>query len=239
VFDLAGKVALVTGAGQGNAVKLLEVLTECGAEVVVNDVEVDRAEEVAKRFGARAAPFDVTDLEAVRAGGADLGPVDILVNNAGLPPGAARAPFLEQTPEQWRPYIDVNLFGVLNCVHVFLPGMLERQWGRIITITSGAALIGSNIGMSIYAAGKAGALGFTRALAWEVAQSGVTVNAISLGMMENAAGGVSPTYRRVVQPMERWGTGRDIGAAVVWLAAEAGWVTGQTIAVDGGVVMIR
>ena len=91
---------------------------------------------------------------------------------------------------------------------------------------SGAALIGSNIGMSIYAAGKAGALGFTRALAWEVAQSGVTVNAISLGMMENAAGGVSPTYRRVVQPMERWGTGRDIGAAVVWLAAEAGWVTG-------------
>ncbi len=239
MFDLAEKVALVTGAGQGNAVKLVEVLTECGAEVVVNDVEVDRAEEVAKRFGARAAPFDVTDVEAVRAGVADLGPVDILVNNAGLPPGAARAPFLDQTPEQWRPYIDVNLFGVLNCVHVVLPGMLERQWGRIITITSGAALIGSNIGMSIYAAGKAGALGFTRALAWEVAQSGVTVNAISLGMMENAAGGVSPTYRRVVQPMERWGTGRDIGAAVVWLAAEAGWVTGQTIAVDGGVVMIR
>ena len=96
MFDLAEKVALVTGAGQGNAVKLVEVLTECGAEVVVNDVEVDRAEEVAKRFGARAAPFDVTDVEAVRAGVADLGPVDILVNNAGLPPGAARAPFLDR-----------------------------------------------------------------------------------------------------------------------------------------------
>lgn len=239
MFDLAGKVALVTGAGQGNAVKLLEALTECGAAVIVNDIEVERAEEVAKRFDARAAPFDVTDVEAVRAGVAGLGSIDILVNNAGLPPAAAKAPFLEQTPEQWRPYIDVNLFGVLNCVHAVLPGMVERGWGRIVTITSGAALIGSKIGMSLYAAGKAGALGFTRALAWEVAQSGVTVNAISLGMMENAAAGISETYRRRTQPIERWGTGRDIGSAVVWLAAEGGWVTGQTIAVDGGVVMIR
>jgi NAD(P)-dependent dehydrogenase (short-subunit alcohol dehydrogenase family) len=93
--------------------------------------------------------------------------------------------------------------------------------------------------MSLYAAGKAGALGFTRALASEVAGGGVTVNAISLGIMENAAEGVSESYRKRIQPIPRWGTGRDIGAAIVWLAAEGGWVTGQTIAVDGGVVMIR
>jgi NAD(P)-dependent dehydrogenase (short-subunit alcohol dehydrogenase family) len=239
VFQLDEKVALVTGAGQGNALKILEVLTECGANVIVNDVDEDRAHAVAKKFGGRAAPFDVTDVDAVRAGTADLGPIDILVNNAGLPPGAAKKPFLEQTPEEWHPYVNVNLFGVLNCVHAVLPGMLEREWGRVVTITSGAALIGSKIGMSLYAAGKAAALGFTRALASEVAGAGVTVNAISLGIMENAAEGVSESYRRRVQPIPRWGTGRDIGAAIVWLAAEGGWVTGQTIAVDGGVVMIR
>jgi NAD(P)-dependent dehydrogenase (short-subunit alcohol dehydrogenase family) len=239
VFQLDDKVALVTGAGQGNALKILEVLTECGADVIVNDIDESRSHAVAKRFGGRAAPFDVTDVESVAAGVANLGRIDILVNNAGLPPEAVKKPFVEQSPDEWRPYVDVNLFGVLNCVQAVLPGMLDREFGRIVTITSGAALIGSRIGMSLYAAGKAAALGFTRALATEVARAGVTVNAISLGMMENAAAGVSETYRKRVQPIPRWGTGRDIGAAIVWLAAEGGWVTGQTIAVDGGVVMIR
>jgi NAD(P)-dependent dehydrogenase (short-subunit alcohol dehydrogenase family) len=239
MFDLSGKVALVTGAGQGNAIKILEVLTESGAEVIVNDLYEARAIQVAKRFGGQPAAFDVRDQAAVKASIAALGSIDILINNAGLPPAAAKKPFLEQSPEEWRPYIDVNLYGVLNCTHAVLPGMIQREWGRIITITSGAALIGSKIGMSLYAAGKSGALGFMRALAWEVAGAGVTVNAISLGIMENAAEGVSEKFRRRAQPISRWGTGRDIGTAIVWLAAEGSWVTGQTIAVDGGVVMIR
>jgi NAD(P)-dependent dehydrogenase (short-subunit alcohol dehydrogenase family) len=241
VFRLDGRVALVTGSGAGNGLRVAETLAQCGAEVVVNDVDAERAKLAAERVGGRFAVFDVGELASVEAAAAAIGRVDILVNNAGLPPGAAKKPFLEQTPEEWRPYLDVNLYGVLHCVRTFLPGMQERGWGRIVTISSGAALVGSNIGMSIYAAGKAAALGFTRALAWEVARHGVTVNAIASGIMENARGpgGVPDSYIAANQPLRRPGTGRDIGSTVAWLAMDDSWVTGQTIAVDGGIVMIR
>jgi NAD(P)-dependent dehydrogenase (short-subunit alcohol dehydrogenase family) len=237
MFRLDGRTALVTGAGQGNAIGILEALAEAGASVVVNDLDAARAEDVAGRLGARAAPFDVTDHAAVAAAVAEVGPVDVLVNNAGLPPEGRQKPFLDQSPDEWRPYVEVNLYGVLNCAHATVPGMCERGWGRVVTISSGAGLVGTDIGMSMYATGKAAALGFTRALASEVARHGVTVNALALGIMENAAAFV-PNIARAV-PVGRAGTGLDVGAAVVWLAAEGSWVTGQTIAVDGGAVMVR
>lgn len=243
MFELDRRVALVTGAGQGVGVGIAECLAEQGAAVAVNDLHAERAEAVAARLrepGARAsaAPFDVTDEEAVIAGvravEEDLGPLDILVNNAGVPAGMGLASFLHSTPEQWKAQIDLNLYGLLHCVRTVLPGMCTRGYGRIVVISSGAAQVGLPIGVSLYGAAKAGALGFVRHVAQEVARRGVTVNAVALGLMENVAGADTETLRRTI-PVGRPGTGRDAGAAVAYLASEeAAWVTGQTLSVNGG-----
>ncbi|MBN2624600.1 MAG: SDR family NAD(P)-dependent oxidoreductase, partial [Acidimicrobiales bacterium] len=119
---LAGKVALVTGAGQGVGAAIAEVLAAEGASVAVNDLFPDRAEAVAAEVGGRAVPFDVTDLDAVRAGFADAGPVDILVNNAGIPTaGFPQVDFKDSDPALWRRFVDLNLYGVMNCTHTALP----------------------------------------------------------------------------------------------------------------------
>jgi NAD(P)-dependent dehydrogenase (short-subunit alcohol dehydrogenase family) len=244
MFDLTGHVALVTGAGQGIGAGIAETLAECGAAVAVNDLFPDRAEAEVKTIvdaGASAAPaaFDVTDLEQVRAGVAEiatsLGPVDILVNNAGIVQEGPRGlvQFRDLDPGEWHRSIDLNLYGVLNCVKATIDGMCDRGFGRIVTISSGAGVTGLKIGVSMYAAGKGGAIGFMRHLALETARYGVTANTLALGLMDNAAGrgtsGLPPAA-----PVGRAGTGRDVGAAVVWLAAEGEWVTGQTIGINGG-----
>jgi NAD(P)-dependent dehydrogenase (short-subunit alcohol dehydrogenase family) len=247
MFDLTGRVALVTGAGQNVGAGIAATLAECGAAVAVNDVVKERAEEQVDMITGQggtavAAPFDVTDLDAVRDGVArveeSLGPIDILVNNAGLPLGEGRAPtqFRDMDPENWHHYVDLNLYGVLNCVRAVVDGMCERGWGRIITISSGAAQQGLGIGMSMYAAGKGGAISFMRDLAVEVGKSGVRCNTLALGLMENAQG-QSLNLSAARFPAGRAGTPRDVGAAVVWLAAEGDWVTGQTIGINGGSIM--
>ena len=244
MFDLTGRVALVTGAGQNVGAGIAATLAECGATVAVNDVVRERAEEQARVITgggatAVAAAFDVTDLEAVRAGVAEVeeavGPVDVLVNNAGIPHDERRSPspFREMDPDDWHHYVDLNLYGVLNCVKAVVDGMCARGWGRIVTISSGAGQQGLGIGMPMYAAGKGGAISFMRDLAVEVGPFGVRCNTLALGLMENAQG-QSMNLSAKGSPAGRAGTGRDVGAAVVWLAAEGDWVTGQTIGINGG-----
>lgn len=245
MFELHGKVALVTGAGQGVGAGIARALATQGAVVAVNDYFADRAEAVVAGIAtdggtAIAVPFDVTDYDDVARGFATvverLGQVDILVNNAGNGGAHGMVPtqFRESTPESWRSPIDVNLYGVMNCSHLAINPMVERGWGRIITIASGAGLTGLRIGVSPYAGGKGGAIGFMRHLAIENARDGVTANTLAIGLMEQK----DPTVTKGMAgqiPVGRTGRPEDIASAVVWLAApESEWVTGQTIQINGG-----
>lgn len=243
MFDLTGRTALVTGAGRGVGLGIAATLIEAGAVVYVNDLVPERAEAAAASLGPNARPlaFSVTDLAAVCAAIAGAEPIDILVNNAGIPNSMRPVRFRDMSPEEWAPYLDVNIDGVLNCVRATIDGMCERHWGRIITISSGAGTQGLAIGVSLYAAGKGGAISFMRHLAMECARDGVTANTLALGLMERDHGdegdrSVTAAMARQV-PVGRLGTGRDIGATCVFLASEeAEWITGQTIAVNGGAV---
>ena len=243
MFDLSGKKALVTGAGQGIGAGIARALAKQGASVLVNDFFAERADQVANDivedgFDASACPFDVTDRDAVLAAIGDQA-IDIVVNNAGNA-GAKpmqTVPFRDMAPEQWNAAIDVNLYGVMNTTHAVLTGMCERGFGRLITISSGAGVVGLSFGVSPYGAGKAGAISFMRHMAMENAQMGVTANSLALGLMEMT----DVTDPALVQslaktvPVGRLGRGDDIGPAVVWLASEeASFVTGQTIHVNGG-----
>src|SRR5262249_2933423 len=215
-----------------------------GAAVAVNDLHAERAERVAKEIegaGGRAvvAPFDVTSLAAAQTGVASvksrLGPVDVLVNNAGVPEGMGLTRFRDYDPAQWARMIDLILYGVLHCARAVVDDMCARRWGRIITISSGAGQVGLPIGVSLYGAGKGGAIAFMRHLAIELARDGVTANTICLGLMSNAGNAEGTRSIAATVPVGRLGTPEDVGAAVVYLASsEASWITGQTIGLNGG-----
>lgn len=243
MFDLGGRTALVTGAGQNVGAGIARALAAQGAVVAVNDAVPERAAEVAARIeadGGRALPlpFDVTDLGQVLDAVGTLEAVDILVNNAGnggrQPMGLT--PFAAMDPADWEGPIRVNLYGVLHCCHAVVAAMCERRWGRIITISSGAGTAGVGIGVTPYSAGKGGGLAFTRSLALEVARQGVTANTLAIGLMENPDAAATAALARTI-PVGRTGVPLDIAAACVWLASEeAAWVTAQTIEVNGGSV---
>ena len=246
MFDLSGRVALVTGAGQNVCAGIARALANQGAAVAVNDLVPERAEAVATELtsaGGRALalPFDVTDRAAVASrigeAAATLGPIDILVNNAGVPQDMGVKRFREMDPGEWARYIDLNLYGVIHCAHAVIDGMCERGWGRIVTISSGAGQIGIPIGVSIYGAGKGGALAFMRHLALEVAGTGVTANSLALGMMDHVGDQDATRALARTIPVGRLGSSDDVGAAVVYVASnEASWLTGQTIGLNGGSV---
>jgi NAD(P)-dependent dehydrogenase (short-subunit alcohol dehydrogenase family) len=245
MFDLTGRTALVTGAGRGVGFGIAATLIEAGALVYVNDLVAERAEAAASELGsnARALPFSVADRDAVGSAIAAIGPIDILVNNAGIPPTMRPVKFRDMDPAEWAAYIDVNLYGVINCVSATIDAMCERGWGRIITISSGAGTQGLNIGVSMYGAGKGGAISFMRHLAVETARNGVTANTLALGLMERDDPEMTEQSRTVTAamakqvPVGRLGTGRDIGTACVFLASdESEWITGQTISINGGAV---
>jgi NAD(P)-dependent dehydrogenase (short-subunit alcohol dehydrogenase family) len=246
MFDLSGKVALVTGSGQSVGAGIARTLAAQGATVAVNDIVEDRAAATAAAItdaGGSSSPFafDVTELAAVDAGVAEieraLGPVDILVNNAGNAgaPGMVVSQFRDMDPADWERFVAVNLYGVLNCSRAVIDGMCERGWGRVITISSGAGVIGMRMGISIYAAAKSGSIGFMRHLAMEVAREGVTVNTLALGLMgvQELTELTRDTARQI--PVGRLGSPEDVGAACAYLASdEAAWMTGQTINLNGG-----
>ncbi|MCH2186327.1 SDR family oxidoreductase, partial [Myxococcota bacterium] len=178
MFDLEGRVALVTGAGQNVGAGIAECLASRGAAIAVNDLVPERAEKVAESIrttGAKShpCPFDVTQAETVAEGVRDiesiLGPVDILVNNAGVPPEMGLHSFREMPQAQWDRFIDLNLYGVMHCSRAVLDGMCDRNFGRLITISSGAGQVGLAMGVSLYGAAKSGAIGFMRHIAMEVA----------------------------------------------------------------------
>jgi len=250
-FGLEGRRALVTGAGQGVGEGIAHALAAAGVDVVVNDYFAERAETVAQAIvaaggRASAAAFDVTDHAGVHDAFAEVGQVDILVNNAGnagTDGFGALAPFVDTNPEEWTKYLDVNLRGVMNCVHAALPAMVEAKWGRVITMVSDAARTG-DAQMAAYSAAKAGAAGFCRAVASEVARHGITVNNIALGTMRTPlTAGLWDDPTKVDQQralmsgylVRRPGEPDDAAWMVATLASpRAAWITGQTIPVNGG-----
>ena len=244
MFELNGKVALITGAGQGVGAGVARVLAGQGAAVVVNDLSEDRAAAVTEELRgvgakAHAAVFDVTDLATVRTSLATaeqaLGPIDILVNNAGVPAGMTVTPFREMSPDEWGKYIDLGAYGVMNCTKAVIDGMCDRGWGRIVTISSGAGQIGINLGVSAYGAGKGAGMSFMRHLATEVAPHGVTANTIALGMIDNHYDPSVTEHLVRGIPTGNLGTPADVGAAVAYFVSpEASWMTGQTIGLNGG-----
>jgi NAD(P)-dependent dehydrogenase (short-subunit alcohol dehydrogenase family) len=260
-IDLDGRTALVTGAGQGIGRAICLSLAAAGAVVLVNDFVAERAETVAREItsaGGKAEPrpFDVSDHAAVTAA-IGTGPgIGILVNNAGMAGpvdlGAPEAQgvsvsvgaFAATDPADWNRYFAVNLFGVMNCTHAALPAMIAAGDGRVITIVSDAGRVGE-ANMAPYAAAKAGAAGFTRALAREVGRSGITVNNVALGTvdtigLEEAARTDPRLADRLQRQLKRYmiprlGRPDDVAGVVTFLASPlASWISGQTYPVNGG-----
>ena len=249
-LDLSGRRALVTGGGQGVGRGIALGLAAAGAEVVVNDISDERAGAVVEEMSAQggrgiAAVFDVTDHAAVRAAVGEVGGVDVLVNNAGnagVVGFGARGPFAESEPDSWEPYLQVNLYGAMHCARATLPAMIEQGWGRIVTIVSDAGRTGDTY-LSAYSAAKAGAAGFTRALARETGRHGITVNNIALGTMRTPqtealwadSGNEQAKAMLRSYVIRRPGTPEDVAPLVVFFASEySSWITGQTYPLNGG-----
>ncbi len=243
LFNLNGRVALVTGSGQGMGLGIVRALCRQGARVVLNDYYPERAEGAAaalkaEGFSVCAAPGDIT-LPAVReqmvaTARREFGEIDILVNNAGVPPGMPNSlrQFKDLADEDFERQLDLNLRAILGLTRLVAAGMCERGFGRIVIITSESWRNGMPMGLSNYAAAKSAALGFMRHLAHEIGREGVTANALSLGAMNNF--GYDEIAKRTTA-VGRAGTPEDVGAAVAYLVSnEASWMSGQVIALNGG-----
>lgn len=243
LFRLEGLGALVTGAGQGMGVGIVRALATQGARVVLNDLFAERAETTAAALRAEglevtAAAGDITQPEVretiMATATATLGQVDILVHNAGVPVGMPHSlrQFRHLSPPDFERQLDLNFRAVTGLTRLVLDGMLERRFGRIILITSESWRIGLSMGLTDYAAAKAAALGFMRHLAHETGHEGITANALSLGTMNNYP---YEEIARRTTAVGRSGSPADVGAAVAFLASrECAWLTGQTIALNGG-----
>ncbi|MBC7360530.1 MAG: glucose 1-dehydrogenase [Desulfacinum sp.] len=253
MFELNGKVAIVTGAARGIGKAIARVLAVQGAQVVVADMLEEEGQQTVKEITrdggrAKAVAVDVTDLDQVQAMVRQtrntFGPVDILVNNAGWDKMQL---FTETTPELWDKIIAINYKGVLNCVSAVLPEMMKRKQGRIISIASDAARVGST-GEAVYAGAKGAVIAFSKSIAREVARYQITVNVVCPGptptplvegMIQESelAKKVFPAMEKII-PLRRMGKPDEIAAAVVFLASDdAAFITGQTLSVSGGLTM--
>ncbi|MCS6818091.1 MAG: 3-oxoacyl-[acyl-carrier-protein] reductase [Blastocatellia bacterium] len=247
MIRLEGRVAIVTGASRGIGRDCALALAEHGADVALLARTREKLEAVAEEIRQRgqralALPTDVTEAEQVKAAVArvldEWGRIDILVNNAGITRDAL---LLRMKREDWDLVLHTNLTSVFLCCQAVLPTMLRARYGRIINITSVMGQMG-NAGVSNYAASKAGIIGFTKALAREVASRNVTVNAIAPGFIDTDMTRVlNEDVRRqmlALIPLQRMGTGADVAAGVVFLASEeAGYITGHVLNINGGLYM--
>jgi NAD(P)-dependent dehydrogenase (short-subunit alcohol dehydrogenase family) len=246
-MDMSGKVALITGGGSGIGRATALVLAQAGADIIVNDISPEKAEGVAGEvadLGRQALPIaaDVADHTSVNTminqALSNLKKVDILVNNAGI---GVEVPFHQMTKAEWDQMFAVHIGGTFNCTHGLVQQMIDRGWGRIISISSGAGLMGE-AGLVHYSAAKAAILGFTKALARELASHGITVNAVAPGLIDTPlARSIQPeTWEKFVKitPVGHEGRPEDIAHACAYLASEeASFVTGQTISPNGGIWM--
>ena len=251
---MSNRVALVTGGAQGIGKGIAATLGRDGFRVVVADLNLAVAEETAKEISssggeAVAVQIDVTSTESVQAAVAtvekQLGPIEVVVNNAGWDDFM---PFVKTTEEFWDKILDINYKGALRVIHTVVPGMMERGFGRVINIGSDAGRVGSSM-EAVYSGAKGGIIAFTKTLAREVATKGVTANTVCPGptdtpALRSFADGAGGDAEKVISgmtravPMKRLGTPDDVGPAVSFFASDgAGFVTGQTLSVSGGLTM--
>jgi len=248
---LEDKIAIVTGGGQGIGKAIAKCLAEEGAKVVVADIDEKTAKSVATGILtdnglATAIQVDVTKSKEVarvfKQVLTEYGRIDILVNNVGY---NKLQPFVENTEDFWDMMIAVNLKSAIICSRIALDNMMEHKYGKIINISSDSGLSGSS-GCVVYSAAKGGVISFTKALAWEVADYNINVNCVAPGPTQ------TPLWDRFIRekpeildnviqttPQKRVGKPEEIASAVIFLASdEAEWMTGQTLSVSGGFVMI-
>jgi 3-oxoacyl-(acyl-carrier-protein) reductase len=245
MFDLTGKSALITGASGGIGAAIATALHGAGATVALSGTREGPLQDLAAALGSRAhvLPCNLSDAAAVEAlpkqAAAALGQVDILVNNAGITRDNL---FMRMSDEEFQSVLDVNLTAAFRLMRGVLRGMMKARWGRIVSVTSIVGATG-NPGQGNYAASKAGLVGMSKSLAQEVASRGITVNCVAPGFI------ATPMTDRLTDdqkarintqiPAGRMGTPEEIAAAVLYLASsEAGYVTGATLHVNGGMAML-
>ena len=245
MFDLTGKTALVTGASGGIGGAIAKALHGAGATVGLSGTRVEPLEALVAELGERAhvLPCNLSDADAVDAlpkqAIAAMGSVDILVNNAGITRDQI---FMRMSDEEWQSVIDVNLTSAMRLCRGVMRPMMKARWGRIINISSIVGATG-NPGQVNYAASKAGMVGMTKSIAYEVASRGITANAIAPGFIATAmTDKLNDDQKATINkqiPAARMGSADEIAAAVLYLASpEAGYVTGSTLHVNGGMAML-
>jgi len=244
MFDLVGKKALVTGASGGIGGAIAKALHDAGATVALSGTRVAPLEELAASLGARAhvLPCNLSDAEAVTAlpkQAADaMGSVDVLVNNAGITRDNL---FMRMSDEEWSSVLDVNLTSTMRLCKGVIRGMMKARWGRIVNISSVVGATG-NPGQANYAASKAGMVGMSKSIAYEVASRGITVNCVAPGFITTAmTDKLTDDQKSAILtqvPAGRMGDAEEIAAAVLYLSSpEAAYVTGTTLHVNGGMAM--
>jgi 3-oxoacyl-[acyl-carrier protein] reductase len=245
LFDLKGRTALITGASGGIGAAIARALHAQGATVALSGTRTEVLEDLQRQLGERSHSFqcNLANPEEVEKlvplAEAAMGSVDILINNAGITRDMLA---LRMKDADWAAVIEVNLTAAFRLARAALRGMMKRRFGRIIGISSIVGVTG-NAGQANYAAAKAGMIGFSKALAQEVASRSITVNCVAPGYIETAmTGGLDEKQKQAILggiPMGRIGAPAEVAAAVVYLAsAEASYTTGQTLHVNGGMAMI-
>ncbi|WP_417721925.1 3-oxoacyl-ACP reductase FabG [Salipiger sp.] len=245
MFDLTGKCALVTGASGGIGGAIARALHGAGATVGLSGTREAPLQALAEELGGRAfvLPCNLSDPEAVAAlpkqAAEAMGAVDILVNNAGITRDNL---FMRMSDDEWQSVLDVNLSSTFRLCKGVMRGMMKARWGRIVNISSIVGATG-NPGQANYAAAKAGMVGMSKSLAYEVASRGITVNAVAPGFIETAmTDKLNDDQKGAIMtqiPAGRMGTPEEIAAAVLYLSSsEAAYVTGATLHVNGGMAML-
>jgi 3-oxoacyl-[acyl-carrier protein] reductase len=245
MFDLTGKTALVTGASGGIGSAIAKALHGAGATVAISGTRVEPLEALAAELGERVhvLPCNLSDAAAVEAlpkqAAEAMGSVDILVNNAGITKDNL---FMRMSDEEWASVLDVNLTATMRLCKGVVRGMMKARWGRIVNISSIVGATG-NPGQANYAASKAGMVGMSKSIAYEVASRGITVNCVAPGFIATAMTDKLTDEQKdkinVQIPAARMGSPEEIAAAVLYLASnEAGYMTGATLHVNGGMAML-